>query len=45
MALGIAAIVYRAERRFSLLEPDSALMIAFYAASAWILYARSGGSG
>jgi cation:H+ antiporter len=43
MALGVAAIVYRAERRFALLEPDSVLMIAFYAAGAWILYARSGG--
>jgi cation:H+ antiporter len=44
MALGVAAIVYRAERRFALLEPDSVLMIAFYAASAWILYSRVGGA-
>jgi cation:H+ antiporter len=45
MALGVAAMVYRAERRFGLLEPDSLLMVAFYAASAWMLYARSGAAG
>jgi cation:H+ antiporter len=45
MALGVAAMVYRAERRFALLEPDRLLMIAFYAASAWILFARSSGPG
>lgn len=38
MSLGIAAIVYRAKRRFAMLEPDSALILAAYAVGMWILY-------
>lgn len=45
MALGLAAIVYRSERRWSLGEPTSVLMIATYGfAIAW-LYARAVGGG
>jgi cation:H+ antiporter len=43
MSLGLAAIVYRAERRFALLEPDSALMIFAYVLAMWFLRARTGG--
>lgn len=42
MSLGLASILYRAERRFFMLEPDSALMLAAYALSIWIVYLRSG---
>ncbi len=42
MSLGLAAIVYRAERRFALIEPDSLLMVVVYATGAWLLYARAG---
>jgi cation:H+ antiporter len=41
MTLGLAGILYRAERRFIMLEPDSALMILVYAFSIWIIYAHS----
>lgn len=48
MALGLAAIVYRSERRWSLREPTSLFMLAVYGfAVAW-LYARAiavGGAG
>jgi cation:H+ antiporter len=40
MSLGLAGILYRAERRFLMLEPDSALMLAGYALSIWIVYER-----
>jgi cation:H+ antiporter len=40
MSLGVAAIVYRSERRFFLLEPDSALVFATYLAAMWLLYRR-----
>ncbi len=43
MGLGLASILYRAERRFLMVEPDSALMIAFYLFAIWILYVHSGG--
>jgi cation:H+ antiporter len=43
MSLGLAAIAYRAKRRFAMLEPDSALMIAAYACAIWLLYLTSGG--
>lgn len=42
MGLGLASILYRAERRFVMLEPDSALMILVYLFSIWIMYVHSG---
>lgn len=41
-SLGLAAIVYRAERRFALIEPDALLVIAAYVAGLAVLgwYAR-----
>jgi cation:H+ antiporter len=38
-SLGLAAIVYRAERRFALIEPDSLLMVVTYLLGVWLLYA------
>jgi cation:H+ antiporter len=38
MALGLAAIVYRARKRFAMLEPDSALIVAMYLVALWFLY-------
>lgn len=38
MSLGLAAIVYRAKRRFAMLEPDSLLVLAAYCAGLWLLY-------
>ena len=38
MALGLAAIVYRAKKRFSVVEPDSALIILTYLLGIWMLY-------
>jgi cation:H+ antiporter len=40
MSLGLAAIVYRAERRFAMLEPDSLLMIACYVLAMALLYTQ-----
>lgn len=42
MALGLAGILYRAERRFVMLEPDSMLMVAAYLVSIWLVYKYSG---
>ena len=42
MALGLAAIVYRAKKRFTLLEPDSALIVLAYALAIWMLYSQRG---
>jgi cation:H+ antiporter len=42
MSLGLASILYRVERRFFMVEPDSALMLVAYALSIWIVYLRSG---
>lgn len=39
-ALGLAAIVYRAKRRFAMLEPDSALILVAYALALIVLYGR-----
>ena len=44
MAIGFAAIVYRAERRYAMIEPSSALMLAVYLVAIWTVYAHSGGS-
>ncbi|HVB80184.1 MAG TPA: hypothetical protein VNE82_09625 [Candidatus Binataceae bacterium] len=41
MSLGLASILYRAERRVFMVEPDSALMLVAYALSIWIVYLRS----
>jgi cation:H+ antiporter len=38
MALGLAAIVYRAKRRFRMVEPDSALVLLAYLLGLWLLY-------
>lgn len=43
MSLGLGAIIYRAKRRFSVLEPSSVLMLVAYAMSLWLLYEHSGG--
>ncbi len=37
MSLGLAAIAYRAERRFALIEPGSWLMVAAYLFGLWLL--------
>jgi cation:H+ antiporter len=42
MSLGLASIVYRAERRFAIVEPGSALMVVGYAASLWAVYMHVG---
>ncbi len=44
MSLGLAALVYRAKRRFAMLEPDSLLMLAVYGAALWLLYRHAGGT-
>jgi cation:H+ antiporter len=44
MCLGLAAIMYRAKRRFALIEPDSLLILAGYAASLLFLYAYAAGT-
>ena len=36
-----AAIVYRAERRYALLEPSSLLMLVTYVVGVWLLDART----
>jgi cation:H+ antiporter len=41
MALGLAAIVYRAEKRNALIEPDSLLLFLAYAAALLLLYTHS----
>lgn len=40
-AIGLAAIVYRAEQRFSLLVPSSALILATYVAGVALLYLQT----
>jgi cation:H+ antiporter len=44
MSLGLAGIVYRAERRFAIVEPDSVLMLVASIAGLLLLYARTAGS-
>jgi cation:H+ antiporter len=41
MSLGLAAIVYRAQRRFAMIEPGSVLMLVTYVAAIWVLYRHS----
>jgi cation:H+ antiporter len=38
MALSLAAILYRAKRRFGMVEPDSALVLLAYLVGLWLLY-------
>lgn len=42
MNVGLMGIIYRAEKRFMLLEPDSLLMIAGYALGMWLLFRIEG---
>ena len=45
MSLGLAGIVYRAERRFAMIEPGSVLMLVTYLLGLWLLYTQvSGGN-
>jgi cation:H+ antiporter len=44
MALGVAAIVYRAKRRFAMLEPDSLLMLFAYCAAILAICGHTAGS-
>jgi len=43
MSLGLAAIVYRAKRRFAMIEPGSALMLVAYALALWLIYRHAAG--
>jgi cation:H+ antiporter len=43
MSVGLASIVYRAERRFAMLEPGSALMLVAYLAAIFVMYVQSSG--
>jgi len=38
MNIGLMGIIYRAERRFMLIEPDSLLMIVVYGLGLWLLF-------
>jgi cation:H+ antiporter len=38
MNVGLMGIIYRAEKRFMLIEPDSLLMIVLYLAGLWLLF-------
>ncbi|MFO0706333.1 MAG: hypothetical protein U0412_05730 [Nitrospira sp.] len=38
MAIGLMGIIYRAEKRFLLIEPDSLLMIVVYVMGLWLLF-------
>ena len=42
MGLGVAALVYRAERRLAMLEPSSLGILIGYLLALSFLYARSG---
>jgi cation:H+ antiporter len=44
MAMGLAAIVYRAEKRTAFVEPDSLLLFVTYAAALALLYAQTAAS-
>jgi cation:H+ antiporter len=41
--LGLAALVYRAERRFAMIEPDSLAIVVGYVAGMWLLFLQRGG--
>jgi len=38
MNMGLMGIIYRAEERFMLIEPDSPLMILTYVLGLWLLF-------
>ena len=38
MNIGLMGIIYRAEKRFLLIEPDSLLMIVSYVLGLWLLF-------
>ena len=38
MGIGLMGIIYRAEKRFLLIEPDSFLMIVGYLIGMWLLF-------
>ena len=38
MNIGVMGIIYRAEKRFMLIEPDSLLMLVAYALGLWLLF-------
>jgi cation:H+ antiporter len=38
MNIGLMGIIYRAERRFMLIEPDSLLMLVVYVVGLWLLF-------
>jgi cation:H+ antiporter len=38
MNIGLMGIIYRAERRFMLIEPDSLLMMVVYVLGLWLLF-------
>ncbi len=40
--LGLSAIMYRAESRFAMIEPNSLLMLVGYGAAIWLLYLYTG---
>jgi cation:H+ antiporter len=42
MNIGLMGIIYRAEKRFVLIEPDSLLMIVGYGLGMWVVF-RLGG--
>jgi cation:H+ antiporter len=42
MSVGLMGIIYRAEKRFMLIEPDSALMIVGYGLGMWLLFRVTG---
>ena len=41
MSLGLAAIMYRAKRRFAMIEPDSLLIVLVYVLSIWLLLSQA----
>lgn len=38
MNVGLMGIIYRAEKRFMLIEPDSLLMIVAYVLGLWLIF-------
>ena len=40
MSIGLAAILFRAEKRFAFIEPDSLLMVVVYVGCVWLLYTQ-----
>jgi cation:H+ antiporter len=43
MSLGVAAMVYRARRRFAMIEPDSLVMVLAYFVALYVLFRHSAG--